>query len=262
MPAQYANMSDNWNPAQYEKFKAQRAKPFFDLLSLIHAASFGTAVDLGCGTGELTRVLFDTLRPDHLLGVDTSPEMLAKSDAFRTGGLAFSQQDIASYQAEAPLDLLFSNAALHWLPDHASLFPRLMSYVAGGGQLAIQMPYNFDHPSHVVAQRTALDLFPHAFNADHPLSGTLKLETYAEMLFKHGFAEQVCRVEVYAHPMRSGEDVVEWTKGSLLTAYQQRLSADEFRIFLAEYRRALLAEIGTGPYFYAFKRILLWGRKS
>lgn len=255
-------MSDNWNPAQYERFKAQRAKPFFDLLALITPAAFQSAVDLGCGTGELTRTLFDALRPVQLLGVDTSPEMLAKSEAFRTDGLTFSQQDIADYQAPQPLDLLFSNAALHWLPDHEALFPKLMSCIAPDGQWAVQMPHNFDHPSHIVAKRVALGLFPHVFNERESLSGTLTLERYAEMLFKHGFAEQVCRVEVYGHPMPSGNDVVEWTKGSLLTAYQQRLSVDEFRKFLVEYRNALLTEIGEGPYFYAFKRILLWGRKS
>ena len=255
-------MSDNWNPAQYEKFKAQRAKPFFDLLSLIKPTAFTTAVDLGCGTGELTRTLFDTLHPVRLIGVDASLEMLAKSDAFRIEGLSFIRQDIADYRASEPLDLLFSNAALHWLPDHQSLFPRLMNCVAMNGQLAIQMPYNFDHPSHVVAQRVALKLFPHAFNALQPLSGTLSLECYAEMLFRHGFEDQVCRVEVYGHPMSSGTDVVEWTKGSLLTAYQQRLSVAEFQLFVDEYRSALLAEVGDGPYFYAFKRILLWGRKS
>lgn len=255
-------MSSNWNPAQYNKFKAQRAKPFFDLLSLIQSASFAAIADLGCGTGELTSALFDALHPAELLGVDSSAAMLVKSDEFRTQGLKFVQQDIASYQPQTPLDLLFSNAALHWLPDHESLFPRLLSYVAQHGQVAIQMPHNFDHPSHVVAQRIALELFPAIFSVSRPVSGTLTVERYAEILFKHGFEEQICRVEVYGHPMQSGNEVVEWTQGSLLTAYQQQLLPDQFNVFVNEYRKALLAEIGEGAYIYAFKRILMWGRKS
>jgi trans-aconitate methyltransferase len=86
-------------------------------------------------------------------------------------------------------------------------------------------------------------------------------ERYAAILYANGFAEQVCRVEVYGHPMPSGNDVAEWTRGALLTAYQQKLSAPHFEMFLDQYRAALLAEIGEGPYFYTFKRILLWGRK-
>jgi trans-aconitate 2-methyltransferase len=255
-------MSNPWNPAQYEKFKAQRSKPFFDLASLIQGDGFASAVDLGCGTGELTKKLFERLHAKKLVGLDSSKEMLEKSSSFTAPGLTFELGDIAVYEPSAPLDLLFSNAALHWVPDHQSLFPKLLGFVAPGGQVAIQMPHNFDHPSHRIAKSSAVRLFPSVFSADEDISGTLSVEQYAEILFKAGFEEQVCRVEVYGHPMPSGNEVVEWTKGSLLTAYQDRLGAEHFAKFLELYRRELLAEIGEGPYFYAFKRLLLWGRRT
>lgn len=255
-------LNPHWNPAQYNKFKTQRAKPFFDLLDLIQPDDIKTGVDLGCGTGELTRTLFDRLHPAQLAGIDSSAEMLAKSDEFKCNGLTFAQQDIASYQAATSLDLLFSNAALQWVPHHESLFPRLLSYIGAQGQVAIQMPFNFDHSSHVVARRIGAQLYPDKFKASDVVSSTLTVERYAEILYENGFTEQVCRVEVYGHPMSSGNEVIEWVKGTLLTAYQQQLSIPEFQVFLHAYRSQLLKEVGEGPYFYAFKRILLWGRKA
>src|SRR4051794_3751358 len=107
-------MSSTWNPAQYEKFNRQRAKPFYDLMKLIQPSlekgTFGYGVDLGCGTGELTRVLFDELHPQEFMGIDSSKEMLEKSVQFEKPGLSFVLQDIARYQPKQGLDLLFSNA--------------------------------------------------------------------------------------------------------------------------------------------------------
>jgi trans-aconitate 2-methyltransferase len=254
-------MTTHWNPAQYNQFKDQRAKPFFDLLALIQPARFNYAVDLGCGTGELTRSLFDKLLPDNLIGIDSSMEMLTKAQTWITSGLSFEQLDIARYQPDMPLDLLFSNAALHWLPHHDLLFPKLLAWIAADGQVAIQMPYNFDHPSHTVAHTVAVELFPHKFKAEQHFSGTLAPEQYAAILHACGFEEQRCRMEVYGHSMPSGDAVVEWTRGSLLTAYQQQLSAQEFEHFVNAYRDVLVQRLGNGPYFYAFKRLLLWGRK-
>ena len=123
------------------------------------------------------------------------------------------------------------------------------------------MPFNFDHASHRLAHHVAVRMFPALFTTPHSVSATLMPERYAEILYANGFEEQACRMEVYGHPMPSGNEVVEWTRGSLLTAYQEKLSASQFELFLDQYRAAVLGEIGEGPYFYAFKRILLWGRK-
>lgn len=254
-------MSTTWNPEQYEKFKAQRSKPFSDLLSLVKSEQFDFIIDLGCGTGELTRELFDKLKPKQMLAIDSSEEMLQKAFALVVPRLNFKLENISDYNPEHKIGLLFSNAALQWLPDHESLFPKILSWVKQGGQVAIQMPYNFEHPSHTIARDVATQLFPNIFSTNFCLSGTLSVERYSEILFRHGFEEQTCRIEVYGHPLSSGHEVVEWTKGTLLTSYQERLSESEFIKFVEEYRRELVKVIGEEPYYYAFKRMLLWGKK-
>ena len=128
--------TDPWNPDQYEKFKAQRAQPFHDLVALVDCSRVRTALDLGCGTGELTATLHRKLAAGRTLGVDTSPAMLARAAAFAGDGLAFEQADIASYASGQTFDLVLSNAALHWVPDHEVLLPRLLGWVAPGGQVA------------------------------------------------------------------------------------------------------------------------------
>ncbi len=250
-----------WNPTQYEKFKDQRAKPFYDLKNLIQPMPLKSALDLGCGTGELTQKLFESLKPQRLLGIDSSSEMLEKSKKFEGHGLNFKKADIASFKPGEKFDLIFSNAALQWLPDHERLFPQIFSWVSDGGQIAIQMPFNFDHPSHTIAARVAKSLHPDIFTNLSERS-TLALERYAELLFENGFTSQVARIEIYGHPMESGLDVIEWTKGTLLTRYQALLSETQFTKFLEIYQQELVAEIGSGPYFYAFKRALLWGKKE
>ena len=117
--------SADWNPAQYERFRDERSRPFFDLLDLVQPRPEMRVVDLGCGTGELTRELHRRLSARETIGIDNSPAMLAKSAAFAGDGLRFEQKDIGTFASEADFDLVFSNAALQWVPDHEPLFRRL-----------------------------------------------------------------------------------------------------------------------------------------
>src|SRR3982751_3023708 len=110
-------------------------------------------VDLGCGTGELTAELHQKLQARETLGVDSSPAMLAKAP--QLPGLRFEQWDIATFETRSKFDLLFSNAALHWLPDHPALFQRLTSALAPGGQLAVQMPMMDGEITHLTAYELA-----------------------------------------------------------------------------------------------------------
>src|SRR3954468_19534991 len=114
-------MVGTWDPVRYEQFKNERARPFFDLLALVRPAPGGRAVDLGCGTGALTRELHRHLGAAETLGLDLSPTMLAKSAPFAGDGLHFQTGDIADFHPAAPYDVVFSNAALHWIPDHPAL---------------------------------------------------------------------------------------------------------------------------------------------
>ena len=247
-------MSDTWSPSQYEKFKDQRSQPFWDLLALVQGQEQRYVVDLGCGTGELTQGLHQKLKAKSTIGIDSSAKMLEKAESFKTPGLSFTKADIGTFVPSAKCDLVFSNAALQWLPNHRDLFIRLASFVAPNGEIAVQMPANHDHPSHRIAREIA--------GKDARETSVLPVEEYAELFHDLGFVQSHARVQVYGHPMEASEQVIEWVRGTTLTEYEKKFSPPDFEKFLAEYRKRLLGEIGVGPYFYAFKRILLWAKRA
>ena len=211
-------------------------------------------VDLGCGTGELTRDLHLSLGAEETIGVDSSESMLRKAEAFASDAIRFEQGDIESFTSERPFDLIFSNAAFHWVPDHERLFARLRNLLTEGGQLAVQMPANDSHTSHIVAATLARD-----FDIPPRADFVLPVEQYAELLHALGATSQHVRMQVYGHVLPSASDVVEWVRGALLTHYQSLLSPERFDDFLAEYRKRMHAALGdTAPFFYTYKRVLLW----
>jgi trans-aconitate 2-methyltransferase len=242
----------SWDPTQYERFKDERSQPFRDLAALIERRPRMRVVDLGCGTGELTRELHEHLDADETIGIDSSESMLRKAKP--TGALRFEIGNIEQFTADRPFDLVFSNAAIHWVPDHEKLFARLVALLTPGGQLAVQMPANHDHPSHRIAAELA-----QSFGLS-PTLNVLPPERYAALLHRLGFARQHVRLQVYGHVLPSTADVVEWTKGSTLTPYRDALSPDRYEEFLAEYMARVVEALGDStPYFYTFKRVLIWG---
>jgi trans-aconitate 2-methyltransferase len=253
---------DPWKPAQYERFKAERTQPFRDLMALVRPLPGGSAVDLGCGTGELTRDLHaDTLAADTL-GVDQSDAMLDKARAFEGSGLHFERREISAFLGGA-FDLVFSNAALHWVPDHVALLTKVAGWLKPGGQWAVQMPANEDHASHHLARELASESpWKERLSGWVRVSPILAPEHYAELMESLGFAEQHVRLQVYGHRLESSDGVVEWVKGTMLTDYERRLQPADFHAFLAAYRDRLRSELGhRRPYFYTYKRILFWGRR-
>ncbi len=253
----------SWNPDQYARFGDERRRPFDDLLGMVEPAPGMRVIDLGCGTGELTRVLHERLAARETIGLDSSPAMLARSDEFATPGLRFELGDIATYETAEQFDLVFSNAALQWVDDHPGLLARLTSWLAPGGQIAVQVPANDDHPSHRVAGevageepfRSELD----GYSRVHPI---LTPVGYAEVLNQLSYSRQRVELRVYGHHLESREAVVEWVRGTLLTAYQERLAPASFERFLDVYRERLRAALpDQRPFFYPFKRILFWARR-
>lgn len=251
---------DAWNPAQYDRFKLERRKPFEDLLALVEPRAEMRVVDLGSGTGELTRALHDRLLALDTLGIERSPAMAERSHAFASRGLRFKVGDIADFRGSGEYDLVFSNAALHWLGDHPGLLEHLSHALSPNGQMAIQMPANFDHPAHRVAAAVASEAPFHAaldgFAVEHPV---LAPERYAELLDRLGFERQLVRLQVYGHKLKSGAEVLEWVRGTLLTAYQERMDEALFARFVERYRSELAMHIDfEQPYFFTFKRLLIW----
>ena len=252
-------MPDVWDPAQYQRFRKERAKPFHDLVALVEPRQAMRAVDLGCGAGDLTLVLHRTLAARETVGVDNSAAMLAQAP--REAGLCFVQEEIEEFAPAEPFDLVFSNAALHWVPDHPALLRRLTATLRPGGQLAVQVPMNDEHPSHVVAQELARKPDFRALLGGFERSSPLLAPTgYAEVLQRLGYARQVVRVEIYGHLLESREQVIEWVRGALLTDYQKRLAPPDWERFLQDYRTLLFAQLpDLRPFFYTYPRLFLWG---
>ena len=251
-------MADTWNPAQYERFRAERAQPFHDLLALVEPRPDMSAIDLGCGTGDMTLLLHQKLKARETLGIDRSPAMLAKAPS--ADGLRFQEADIASFKG-GPYDLIFSNAALHWVPDHPGLLRKLRSMLAPGGQLAVQMPAGDEDAAHVTARELARshEFKPllNGFSARDPL---LEPQQYAGWLHALGFKRQHVRVQVYAHLLDDRMQVVEWVRGALLTDYQRRLPPKAFERFLRAFTDRLLPQLADDqPFLYLQPRLLFWG---
>jgi trans-aconitate 2-methyltransferase len=245
----------SWDVDQYERFKDERAQPFRDLTALIEPRPNMRIIDLGCGTGELTGELHEQFAASETLGIDSSESMLQKASPSAT--LHFQLDDIESFTSNRPFDLVFSNAALHWITRHEWLFTHFMLLLAPNGQLAVQMPANHDHPSHRIAAEVAS-----SFGIQPRTVNVLPPESYADLLHRLGFKRQHVRSQVYGHILPSTRDVVEWTKGSTLTPYREALSSDRYEEFLTEYTDRLVATLGDSrPYFYTFKRVLMWASR-
>jgi len=250
---------DVWDPAQYERFRRERAQPFYDLLALVEPRPGLRIADLGCGTGDMTLELHKTLNARETVGVDNSPSMLEKAP--REPGLRFVLSDIEKFAPEEPFDLLFSNAAFHWVGDHPALFTGLRKALAPGGQLAVQMPMNDDHPSHATAYELARSHeFRRLLHGFERRPRLLEPAQYASWLHHLGFVRQHVRVQVYGHLLESREQVIEWVRGALLTDYQKRLTPSDWERFLQRYRELLLPQLSAErPFFYTYPRILMWG---
>ncbi|HVC40402.1 MAG TPA: methyltransferase domain-containing protein [Candidatus Saccharimonadales bacterium] len=253
---------DTWDPTRYERFRAEREQPFHDLAGLITRSPARRVVDLGCGTGLLTASLHHQLAATQTLGVDSSDSMLARARALEVAGLEFARGDIAEWLPAGPFDVVFSNAALQWVGDHRGLLPRLKAMLGRGGELAVQVPANFDHVSHTLAAEIAREEpFISTMAGWTRTFPVLPPEEYATVLHELGFIAQSVRLQVYGHVLESPDAVVEWVRGTLLTDYESRMPAAMYSDFVASYRERLHAALGDQrPYFYPFKRILLWGR--
>jgi len=267
---------DSWDPRQYDKFEREREQPFYDLLSLVRRVPAMRVVDLGCGTGKLTHVLHDRVEARETTGIDRSDHMLAAArTAAEAVGLRFEVGTIEDFVARAPIarteasghggyDLIFSNAALHWVDNHDAVLHALAGALAPTGQLAFQVPAQHDHPSHIVAEEVAaVEPFRSALGGWSRSQPVLSPESYARLLYECGFHEPKVRLIVYPHVLAGREQVVEWVKGTLLTEYARHLPTELFEAFIDEYRSRLVPRLAAGqPFFYPFKRILCWGQRS
>jgi len=250
-----------WDPKQYHKFQAERSAPFFDLLALVEKRPNLRVVDLGCGTGELTRQLADALPDSNVTGLDSSPQMLdaARAAAHTTPGLRFEQGDQAWLTGN--WDLIFSNAALQWSENHAELIPRLFERLDPGGQIAVQVPSNHNHISHQIYRETAAEEpFQSILKGFQRYAPVLSIDEYAQLLFQCGAENILVLEKVYAHVLEDSEAVVEWISGTALVPYFERLGEAKEE-FLEALRAKMRAALPDQPVFYPFRRTLFSARK-
>jgi trans-aconitate 2-methyltransferase len=225
-----------WDPAQYGRFERERAQPFFDLLARVPGGAVRRAADLGCGTGALTCTLAERWPDAVVWGVDSSAEMLRQAGAHAAPArLRFVQADLASWEPEAPLDRIVSNAALQWVPDHARVLASLAARLAPGGVLAVQMPNNDDEPSHrILAELSGEAPWRDALCGASPRSRLEPPAWYADRLIELGLEVELWQT-IYHHRLARPSEVVEWVKGSALRPVLSRLDARGAEAFLAAY---------------------------
>ncbi|MEY2456117.1 MAG: trans-aconitate 2-methyltransferase [Acidimicrobiaceae bacterium] len=253
---------DAWDPGQYNRYADEREQPFWDLARLLAPAGSPKVVDLGCGDGRLTAALHETLGAAETLGIDSSAAMIDAAAGHTSDAVSFRLGDIGSWEEPGSRDVVFANASMQWVPDHREVLGRWVGSLRDGGQLAVQVPANADHPSHAIAAEVAAELLDDP-PPDAVAQNVLRPEAYAVLLDELGCVEQHVRLQVYAHHLDSTADVVEWVKGTSLTRFKAPLGPEGWERFVDLYRARLLSVLGDrSPYLYPFKRILLWGRRG
>jgi len=255
-----------WDPGIYERYKAYRDRPALDLMLRIPQDLEPRQIwDLGCGAGEHAAVLKRRHPDARVHGLDSSPDMLAAARA-RPDEVDWVLGDIAAFAPGRPPDLIFTNAALHWLPGHAELYPRLVGALAPGGVFACQVPMTWESAWHEAMRETAADGPWAARLAD--VRGVTRLgtpQTYYDWLAPL-CSELDIRSTVYLHVLEGQDPVVDWMRGTGLRPYLQALEGPEQEAaFLDAYRRRiarLFPARADGATLLPFPRMFIVARRA
>ncbi|MGH4024991.1 MAG: trans-aconitate 2-methyltransferase [Pseudonocardiaceae bacterium] len=245
-----------WDPDIYLAFGDQRARPFHDLLARVRAQDPAVVVDLGCGPGNLTRLLTQRWPHAHLVAVDNSPEMV---QAAQERGVPAQLCDLRSFALPPGTGLVVCNAVLHWVPGHAELLCRWLGELAPGGWLAVQVPGNFAAPSHTETARLA---------AEPRWRNRLDVPSAAPILEPAGYAAAIARLAAetdiwettYLHRLTGPDPVLEWITGTALGPVRAVLSAADwadFRAELAPRLRAAYPAGADGVTWFPFRRVFV-----
>ncbi|MFC7347946.1 methyltransferase domain-containing protein [Chryseobacterium zhengzhouense] len=252
-----------WNPEIYNEFKNIRYQPFFDLAENISSEGLKKAIDIGCGTGEQTYILSEKFKEAHFLGIDSSAEMLEKSFDFENERLSFKQKTIEElYDSNDKWDLIFSNAALQWSDDHEKLFPKLLSLLNNNGQFAVQMPVQSENMlNQILFQLASEEPYKTQLNGWNRISPVLSLDQYAKIMFVAGLKDLNIFMKVYPIIADNVEKLFQFISGSALIPYLEILDKDDHDKFISEYKKRIAEKFDKFPTIYAFKRMLLYGKK-
>jgi trans-aconitate 2-methyltransferase len=250
-----------WDPGQYLRYAGERARPFFDLLSRVHATDPRYVADLGCGPGNLTAVLADRWPEAEVVGVDNSPEMIsaAREQASQRQSFRFMLADLRDWRPEQPIDVLVSNAVLQWVPGHLDVIRQWPSLLAPGGWLAFQLPGNFDQPTHTIL----LDLVTSDRWAPLLTGVSLNRQAADPAGYLDLLASAGCSVDAwettYLHVLHGADPVVEWYRGTGLRPVLAALEPDQAEQFLADYAKRIAVAYPAASYgtVLPFRRVFV-----
>ncbi len=247
-----------WDPDSYLKYKDERTQPSYDLVARIGLAAAGSIVDIGCGPGNSTKVLRERWPQARIIGLDSSPEMIAAAQKTYPGE-CWVLADAAAWAADERFDLVFSNAALQWIPDHERLVEKLFAMLSAQGALAVQVPANNDSPLYraviQVAQRGEWR---------EAMTGCNELLTYHEASFYYDLlAGAARRVDIwqttYYHVMADRQGLISWYASTGLKPYLERLPSNEqkeaFQKQVLEACRSHYAPQRDGKVLFPFRRL-------
>jgi len=254
------NGTERWQPAAYLKFGRERTQPSVDLASRIELDRVARILDVGCGPGNSTAVLRARWPAARVTGMDSSPEMIERARADYPQG-EWTVADIREWRGDSRFQVVFSNATLHWIPDHENLIPRLFELASPGGVVAAQMPVIHESPVHRAARQVS-----ESERWASTLSGSAEtLTCHAEGFYYDHLSRHSSRVElwhtIYYHIMGSHEEIIEWYSSSGLKAYLSRLSSEDEK---ARFKREVLAAcrddypgLADGKILFPFKRLFM-----
>jgi trans-aconitate 2-methyltransferase len=248
----------DWDATAYNRFRGLRLRPAIDLMMRVPDLPPGEVVDFGCGNGAVAPALATRFPGRALVGLDGSPAMLAEA---RASGLyaRLHQADATTWTPDTPPALIFSNALCHWLPDHEALFSRLAHSLAPCGTLAVQMPRQFDAPSHALMRRLAEEMFPDRFDYTRWVAPVADPRDYHRMLAALGTldvweTEYIQRLD----PTYPDHPVRRFTESTGMRPIAEKLTEAERAAFIAEYESALTTAYPVeedGGVLFPFRRL-------
>lgn len=253
-----------WNPGTYMTFGDHRTRPAVELAARVPLDAPKLIVDLGCGPGNSTSVLRARYPQADIVGVDSSPEMLEAARRDGPDGVTWVEADAVTFGCPPGTDLIYSNATLHWLESHETLFPRLMDGLAAAGVLAVQMPNNFDAPSHrLLADLAAQAPWSQWCSNLRPARPVAAPEAYFGWLSAGGAVPDIWTTTYY-QALTGDNPVLDWTRGTALTPYLAALPQDRHAAFLREYGARLsqaYPQRADGVTLFPFERLFMIAQK-
>jgi trans-aconitate 2-methyltransferase len=256
-----------WDPGTYLRFGDERARPFVDLLARVGVATPRTVVDLGCGEGALTASLAQRWPGARVTGVDSSATMLAAAATHAVpGSVEFAVGDVRDWRPTGPVDVLVSNAVLHWVPGHDRLLAEWTSHLSPGGWLAVQVPGNFGAPTHTLLGELCRSARWADQVGDVPRGSDSVLEPagYFDVLTTGGLSADVWET-TYLHVLSGADPVLSWVRSTQLRPVLARLGEDDAAEFTASYAAALREAYpvrADGTTLLPFRRIFAVGHRA